>query len=218
MAARKSKLMLMLLTLPLAGAAFWYCDGMILLEPWLGSQTVVLKQVAAAERSAPAHLVESAVVHVDPTRRGGSLSRFGSWDGSGSLRQVFLPSVPSWEQDELLSSGGAEAALEDRSSSSPDANRGGQSVSADRVSMTSMEDLPLHEVTVVMLSAGEHVAVVDGVVVNVGDVLTAGEIVNIDEDAVVVRSSRGLIDYMMGSSRAQTHRGASRAGIAEDGR
>lgn len=224
MTLKKPKLLMGMLLLPLAGAAFWYCDGMVLLEPWLGSEKVVLRDVAAADRRAPEVRPEPVPVLVPvviTTEAGQSydLTRFGSWDGAGQLRQVFLPSVPSWEQAALLGDQAAESAGPG-SALPPSTNRSnGASDSGETLAPAApAEELPEHTVTVVMLSDGEHIAVVDGAVVAVGDELAAGEIVKIGQGSVVVRSTQGLVDYLLGSSRPQAHRGASRPLLAEDNR
>ena len=222
MTLKNPKLIMAALLLPLAGAAFWYCDGMVLLEPWLGSETVVLRHVAAADRRDPVVRTEPEPVPVVITTEVGQsygLTRFGSWDGAGQLRQVFLPSVPSWEQaallgDQAAESAGVVSALPATSNRSIDPSETG----AMLPSAAPAEELPEHTVTVVMLSDSEHIAVVDGAVVAVGDQLAAGKIVKIGEGSVVVRSTQGLVDYLLGSSRPQAHRGASRALLAEDNR
>lgn len=212
----RSRLPVLAMLLALAGGAFWWYDGLVLLEPLLGGSGLDLAALRSAkagsrERAAsderpersPASTPDGPAADADdPTGDLDLLARFGSWTGERLSRQVFLPSRPRLDDDDLAALGlpPSDAAGE---AAGPSGRAGPP---------------PEHLVSVVMIADREHLAVVDGAVVAVGDRLEAGEVVEIHDEGLVVNTGEALVEYVIGVPRSQELRGVTPVAPArEDG-
>ena len=115
----RSRLPVLAMLLALAGGAFWWYDGLVLLEPLLGGSGLDLAALRSAkagsrERAAsderpersPASTPDGPAADADdPTGELDLLARFGSWTGERLSRQVFLPSRPRLDDDDLAALG-----------------------------------------------------------------------------------------------------------------
>lgn len=130
---------------------------------------------------------------------------YASWTTDADLPDVFVPPRPAETEARAVLADAQDA--DDGPSPPADASDEPVAPAPTQPVVTTPvafapPSWPAHSVSVVLVGPGAPRAVVDSLVVQVGDRIEAGEVVRIHERGVVVRASTVVLEYALGAPRS----------------